>query len=143
MGLKTERGRDNIPDTLLQAAQRVANRIAPELYADLYELASNARQGISIPTKDWVPFIELLNEEQLHIHRRDDATALLLVLLPKVLKAEQDARDAAVKTARERMEKQGVRAGWGPNFRAPKKASESLNQSADQLASALQRLAKK
>lgn len=145
MGLRTERGGDRLPDRLLAAAESLVRSLDPSQYSELYHLASNARQGIAGSPKEWKPFDGFLLDAGIDRSDRNHVTALILVLLPKVLQHENDARKAAIARAHERLTKQGVRAQWGRsgNFAASKESSGSIKKGAELFPLALDRLAKK
>ena len=146
MDLRTERGKDNLSEELLTAAETLVARLNRSQYSRLYRLASNARQRIMGSSHEWRPFEGLLLE--CHIDRRDrnHVTALMIALIPRVLKQERPARLAAAREARHRMRKTYVREALG--HRAEKLAvstasSSSIEKGAERFPLALDRLAKK
>ncbi len=148
MGLRTEHGRDNLSDWLLLAVKNVVDRLDPSRFADLYRLASNARQTIMGSASEWKPFERLLLDAGIDRSNRDHVTALMLELMPKILKQEKDARDAAVAKAHERYAKMGLRlTPWSRDGRfavkISKESARSIKAGAERFASALERLAKK
>jgi len=145
MGISTEHGGDKLPNWLLAASKKVVDRIDPSQYAELYRLSSNARQTILGAPSEWRPFDELLVDEGIDRNNRDHVTALLLVVMPIVVQQEKFARFAATQEAKARLEKLGVQPSWGNtgNFAVSTASSSSINKAADDLASSLERLAKK
>jgi hypothetical protein len=114
-------------------------------YPELYRLASNARQTIMGSASEWRPFEAVLLDMGIKRNNRDHVTALVLALMPKVLKQEKGARAKAIKEARDRMAKAGVEASWDKSgkFGVSRESSSALNDNAERFASALDRLAKK
>jgi len=145
MGLRTARGKDNLPGWLLSAADNVVRRLDPSQYPELYRLASNARQTIMGSASEWRPFESILLDARIDRSDRNHVTALVLALMPRVLKREKDARAIAIKDARARMAKAGVEGKWSQTgkFEVSEESAASINESAERLASALDRLAKK
>ena len=145
MGLRTQRGKDVLPQWLLTASERVVGRLPASGHAELYRLASNARQRIMGTPSEWKPFDAILLEAGIDRSDRQHATALMLALMPRVLKHEKDAREKAVREARARLAKAGVAVRWGHSgkFGVSDESCTSINESAERLASALDRLAKK
>ena len=123
MGIQTERGQDDLPSWLLDAAANLANRLDASQHAELYRLVSNASWGMEGYPSEWQPFDGLLMS--LGIDRSDlnHVTALLLTLGLRRSKQEKTERTAAVDAAREHHARAGVQAQWGTtgSFAAPKK----------------------
>lgn len=145
MGLRTERGGDNLPGSLLAWAESLVGRLDPSQYSNLYRLASNARQQIMGSAREWQPFESLLLESGIDRGDRNHVTAIMLALMPHVLKREKFARLAAVKSTRERTKKIGVpvqqrRTG---KFAVSTESSSSIDKGARRFPLALDRLAKK
>ena len=89
MALRTEHGKDNLSNTLLETAKRFVDRVEPDLYLKLYRITSNARQQITNPSEEEKLFQALLREFQLSLTNRDHATAVLLTVLPEVVRWEK------------------------------------------------------
>lgn len=140
MGLRTERGGDNLPNSLLAAAKSVVGRLNPSQYSELYRLASNARQGIVGSAREWRPFEELLRDSSIARHDRNHATAVMLALMPHVLKQDKFARFAAARDARERI---GKARGRSEDFFVSTASASSIDKGAERFPLALDRLAKK
>ena len=144
MGLRTERGGDELPDRLLKAAEDLVAHLDPARQSELYWLSSNARQGI-VSSQEWRSFEVLLRNARIDPRDRNHATAVMLVLLPTVLKREKSARFAATKEAHERIKRAGNRgtSGRPVEFAVSTESSTSINKGAERFPLALNRLAKK
>ena len=145
MGLRTERGGDNLPDWLTSAAAKVVSHLDSSQYSEFYRLASNARQKIMGTRKEWQPFDGLLLDAGIDRNNRDHVTALILAVMPKAFKQEKFAQFAAAQESKKRMEKMGVQVQWGPSgkFAVSTATSASIEKGAEHYAAALVRLAKK
>ena len=147
MGIRTERGGDNLSDWLVSAAARVVSQLEPSQYSELYRLASNARQTIMGTSKEWQPFDSLLLDAEIDRSNRDHVTALILAVMPKVLKLERDAQFAEVKEAKERMKKLGMDqflvSPQSGKFGVSTATTAAIEKGAEDYAAALARLAKK
>jgi hypothetical protein len=140
MGLRTERGGDHLPDWLLAAAEGLVGRLEASQCSQLYRLVSNARQGIMGSAREWQPFKSLLRNSRIVHSDRNHVTAVMLALLPQVVKQEKFARFAAARDARERMRKMDGRSG---KFVVSSASSSSIEKGAERFPLALDRLAKK
>ena len=145
MGLRTARGGDLLPDLLLSAAKHVVEHLDPSQYSELFRLASNARQRIMGSPVEWRAFDGLLLEAGIDRSNRNHVTALVLTLMPKVLKQEKFAKFAAAREARERLKKLGLQVSWGSSgkFAVSTESSASIDKGANRFASALDRFSKK
>src|SRR5271166_4266686 len=109
MGLRSERGKDDLPNWLLASAEKLVSQLDPAQYAELYRLASNARQQIEGSLPEWEPFERLLLEARVDRRNRNHATAVMLVLMPKVLSQVKSARFAAAQDAMDRLNSMKMR----------------------------------
>jgi hypothetical protein len=144
MGIQTKYGGDNLPAWLSAAVENLIGNLDHSQYSELYRLASNARQRIMGSSKEWQPFESLLLDNKLDRSNRNHVTAIVLALMPRVLKQEKLARFAAVNESRKRMAAAGVQVQWGPSgkFVVSNSTSTAIDKGAKRLASSLDRLAK-
>ena len=130
---------DDLPAPLLKAAQSFVERLSLQQRQTIYRLASNARQQI-VSKSGWQEFDVLLREFRITPTNRDHATAVLLAVLPDVIRDEKFARFAALREAQARASAKRV-----PTHRieVSTESSASIERGAERFALTLERLAKK
>ena len=137
-----------LSDKVLTSARLVVSKLDPSQYAEFFQLVNNAREGLSGSQREWAPFLRILLDADIDPGRYEDLTALMVEVLPKMLAHEKQVHDQAVKEARERLAKSGVKAGFvdkAGSFAVTTSTASStaINEGADQYASAIKKLSNK